>query len=126
MRLATNAQMRSCASTSSASTEPSASSSPPTEGWVHPLQELEVLRSPRSIGLPADLELETLGSLVEIEDLGRRGVHPTFGEVTLEQLLATWVVHDLNHIGQIVKTMAKQYRQAVRPCSEFLFIVSVP
>jgi hypothetical protein len=50
--------------------------------------------------------LETLGALVDIDDLGRQGVHPTFGEVTL-QLLATWVVHDLNHLGQIVKTMAR-------------------
>ena len=49
-----------------------------------------------------------LATLVKTDDLGRRGVHPTFGEVTLGQLLATWVVHDLNHLGQIVKTMAKQ------------------
>jgi hypothetical protein len=70
--------------------------------------------------------LETLAGLVKIEDLGRRGVHPTFGEVTLGQLLATWVVHDLNHLGQIVKTMAKQYTQAVGPWREFLPIVNAP
>ena len=52
--------------------------------------------------------LEALAALVKADDLGRRGVHPTFGEVTLGHLLATWVVHDLNHLGQIVKTMAKQ------------------
>jgi hypothetical protein len=57
--------------------------------------------------------LETLAELVQVQDLERHGVHPTFGEVTLGQLLATWVVHDLNHLGQIVKTMAKQYTQAV-------------
>jgi len=56
-----------------------------------------------------------LESLVQLEDLGKRGVHPDFGEVRLDQLLATWVVHDLNHIGQIVKTMAKQYTDAVGP-----------
>jgi len=67
--------------------------------------------------------LETLGELVESEDLKRRGLHPTFGEVTLGQLLATWVVHDLNHLGQIVKTMAKQYTQAVGPWRAFLPIV---
>ena len=67
--------------------------------------------------------LETLGALVEVEDLGRRGVHPTFGEVTLGQLIATWVVHDLNHLDQIVKTMAKQYTQAVGPWREFLPIL---
>lgn len=70
--------------------------------------------------------LETLEALVEVEDLGRRGVHPTFGEVTLGQLLATWVVHDLNHLGQIVKTMAKQYTQAVGPWREFLPIIDAP
>jgi len=67
--------------------------------------------------------LETLRALVTSEDLERRGLHPTFGEVTLGQLLATWVVHDLNHLGQIVKTMAKQYTQAVGPWREFLPIV---
>ena len=67
--------------------------------------------------------LETLATLVKTEDLERRGLHPTFGEVTLGQLLATWVVHDLNHLGQIVKTMAKQYTQAVGPWREFLPIV---
>jgi hypothetical protein len=70
--------------------------------------------------------LQTLDALVEAEDLGRRGVHPTFGEVTLGQLLATWVVHDLNHLGQIVKTMAKQYTQAVGPWRELLPIIDAP
>ena len=70
--------------------------------------------------------LETLGLLVSGDDVGRRGVHPTFGEVTLDQLLATWVVHDLNHTGQIVKTMAKHYREAVGPWREFLAIVDAP
>ena len=70
--------------------------------------------------------LETLAALVESKDLGRRGVHPTFGEVTLSQLLATWVVHDLNHVGQIVKTMAKQYTDAVGPWRDLLPIVDAP
>jgi hypothetical protein len=64
--------------------------------------------------------------LVGAGDLGRRGIHPTFGEVTLDQLLATWVVHDLNHVGQIVKTMAKQYSRAVGPWREFLPIIDAP
>jgi hypothetical protein len=67
--------------------------------------------------------LAALGALVEGEDLDRRGVHPTFGEVTLGQLLATWVVHDLNHTNQIAKTMAKQYAQAVGPWRAFLPII---
>jgi DinB superfamily len=70
--------------------------------------------------------LETLGELVRVDDLDRRGVHPTFGEVTLDQLLATWVVHDLNHLGQIVKAMAKQYTDAVGPWRAFLPIIDAP
>jgi hypothetical protein len=70
--------------------------------------------------------LETLELLVEVGDVGRRGIHPTFGEVTISQLLATWVVHDLNHLGQIVKTMAKQYARAVGPWRELLPIIDAP
>jgi DinB superfamily len=70
--------------------------------------------------------LKTLDGLVEVGDLARRGVHPKFGEVTISQLLATWVVHDLNHLGQTVKTMAKQYREAVGPWREFLPIIDAP
>jgi uncharacterized damage-inducible protein DinB len=70
--------------------------------------------------------LQTLDGLIDIEDLGRRGIHPSFGEVTISQLLATWVVHDLNHLGQIVKTMAKQYTLAIGPWREFLPIVDSP
>ncbi len=64
-----------------------------------------------------------LATMVTLEDLGRQGRHPDFGTVTLSQLLATWVVHDLNHVGQIVKTMAKQYRGAVGPWREYLPIL---
>ena len=70
--------------------------------------------------------LHALEGLVDVGDLGRRGVHPDFGEVTLSQLLATWVVHDLNHVGQIVKTMAKQYGEAVGPWRAFLPIIDAP
>ena len=70
--------------------------------------------------------LKTLKDLIELEDLSRRGVHPDFGEVTISQLLATWVVHDLNHLGQIVKTMAKQYSEAIGPWRAFLPIVDSP
>ena len=70
--------------------------------------------------------LTTLEALVGVGELGRRGVHPTFGEVAISQLLATWVVHDLNHVGQIVKTMAKQYDDAVGPWRELLPIIDAP
>jgi hypothetical protein len=54
------------------------------------------------------------------EQLGWTGEHPDFGTVTLEQLLATWVVHDLGHIAQIARVMAKQYRDAVGPWEAYL------
>lgn len=64
--------------------------------------------------------LDELTMLVRPGDLDHRGRHPDFGEVTLSQLLATWVVHDFNHSHQIVKTMAKQYTDAVGPWRAFL------
>jgi DinB superfamily len=66
-------------------------------------------------------------SLHELEELdpGRdqwrlTGEHPELGPVTLEQLLATWVAHDLGHIAQIARVMAKQYRDAVGPWEAYL------
>jgi hypothetical protein len=70
-------------------------------------QNLERLRS-RNIN-PADLE--------------RKGKHPAFGDVTLEQLLATWVVHDLNHISQICRVIANQHKTEVGPWTEYLGIL---
>jgi len=72
------------------------------------------------------LNLEQLEALVSVNDLERIGIHPTFGDVTLSQLLAAWVVHDLNHLDQIVKTMAKQYKDAIGPWREFLPVVDAP
>jgi hypothetical protein len=53
-------------------------------------------------------------------DLQRTGEHPAFGSVTLEQLLATWVAHDLGHIAQVTRVMARQYREAVGPWEAYL------
>jgi len=52
-----------------------------------------------------------------------RGVHPEFGEVTLRQLLATWVAHDLGHLVQVARTMAKRYRDAVGPWRKYLSVM---
>ena len=60
------------------------------------------------------------------EQLARTGTHPALGTVTLSQLLATWVVHDLNHIGQIVEVMSRQYAEAVGPWSAYLAILTRP
>ena len=53
-------------------------------------------------------------------DLSRRGLHPELGEVTLRQHLATWVAHDLSHVRQIARVMARQYSDAVGPWRRFL------
>jgi hypothetical protein len=52
-----------------------------------------------------------------------RGRHPELGPVTLAQLLATWVAHDLDHISQVVRVMAKQYAEAVGPWEAYLRVV---
>lgn len=57
------------------------------------------------------------------EQLDLTGIHPEFGEVRLRELLATWTVHDLTHIRQIVTAMAKRYEAAVGPWKEYLSIL---
>ena len=57
------------------------------------------------------------------EDLGRKGRHPDFGQVALGQLLATWAIHDLNHLAQIVDVLARQHAEAVGPWRAFLGIL---
>lgn len=56
-------------------------------------------------------------------DLRKQGTHPELGTVTAEQLLATWVVHDLDHIVQVARTMAKQYRVEVGPWERYLSVL---
>jgi len=60
---------------------------------------------------------------ITLEMLRQTGLHPEFGAVTLSQLLSTWVVHDLSHVGQIVRVMAKQYHQAVGAWQAYLPIL---
>ena len=71
---------------------------------------------------------ESLRQLEEMnltpELLQKRGTHPALGSVTLSQLLSAWVVHDLGHIRQIVRVMAKQYREEIGPWTEYLSIVN--
>ena len=57
-------------------------------------------------------------------DLDRRGRHPELGVVTLRQLLATWVAHDLDHVVQIARAMARQYSDQVGPWRAYLRIIS--
>jgi hypothetical protein len=67
-------------------------------------------------------ELATLG--LSDADLDRRGRHPQLGIVTLRQLLATWVAHDLDHVVQISRVLARQYAEEVGPWRSYLRIIS--
>ncbi|HLY70114.1 MAG TPA: DinB family protein [Puia sp.] len=70
------------------------------------------------------MNVQTLRSLnLSNQDLEAKGIHPAFGEVSLSQLLSTWVVHDLNHIAQISRVMAKLYKDDVGPWIEYLAIL---
>jgi hypothetical protein len=75
----------------------------------------------------SDLRRENLVALKEMNlraaDLQKPGLHPELGPVTLGQLLATWVAHDLDHIGQIARTMAKVYKHATGPWNAYLSIL---
>lgn len=71
----------------------------------------------------ANLELLQSLQLSEAE-LDLPGQHPSLGPVTLRQLLAAWVVHDLGHIAQVSRVMAKQYRDAIGPWTKFLPVVT--
>jgi DinB superfamily len=57
------------------------------------------------------------------KELAMRGQHPALGEVTLAQLMATWAAHDLNHLHQISRVMALQYREAVGPWRDFMGVM---
>ena len=68
--------------------------------------------------------LERLAALrLTDADLDRRGRHPELGAVTLRQHLATWVSHDLSHMSQVVRVMARQYSAAVGPWRAYLSIL---
>jgi hypothetical protein len=74
------------------------------------------------------LRRESLERLAEFRlapaDLARTGTHPAFGRVTLAQLLATWVAHDLTHVAQIARVMAKRYGEAVGPWRAYLGVLA--
>jgi hypothetical protein len=75
----------------------------------------------------ADLRRESLSALSSLAlkpgDFAREAEHPVLGMVNLRQLLATWVVHDLNHLDQIAKSLAARYRDAVGPWRRNLAIL---
>ena len=66
------------------------------------------------------------GLVTDPRDWQRSGTHPALGTVTLAQLLAAWVVHDLGHVKQVVRVLAGEYREAVGPWREYLSILDRP
>jgi len=74
------------------------------------------------------LRKESLGWLQSLtlteNEFDKKGIHPQLGEVTLKQLLSTWVVHDLTHIAQITRVMAKQYKEEIGPWVEYFRILN--
>jgi hypothetical protein len=75
----------------------------------------------------AELREGNLGQLEALRltpaQMELRGMHPELGTVTLSQLLATWVGHDLTHVSQVVRVMAKRYQDAVGPWRAYLRIL---
>jgi hypothetical protein len=71
----------------------------------------------------ANLELLRSWKLTAAE-LDLPGIHPSLGRVTLREMLATWVTHDLGHLAQVARVMAKQYREAVGPWAAYLPILT--
>jgi hypothetical protein len=76
----------------------------------------------------ARLRAANLHELVSLKlteaDLDRAGSHPSLGQVTLRQLLATWVAHDLDHLVQISRVLAQQYADQVGPWRAYLRVIS--
>lgn len=79
------------------------------------LSEFDTLRKENIIALK--------GLALTEADLDKKGMHPSLGEVTLRHMLSTWVVHDLTHIAQVTRVMAKQYREEMGPWPAFFRIL---
>jgi DinB superfamily len=56
-------------------------------------------------------------------ELARPGRHPSLGDVTLSELLATWAAHDLTHLHQLTRILAHQYRDLVGPWSQYMGVM---
>jgi len=104
-----------------------------TDRKFEPFDRFRHLRELRGVPLAERLEqfaslradnLATLrGWTLSPAELALTGVHPEFGVVTLEQLLATWVAHDLDHVVQIARVMARRYGEAAGPWRAYLRVL---
>ena len=80
------------------------------------LDEFELLRKRNLRNLKS--------KFLSTEELSRQGVHPELGPVSLREMLSAWVVHDLGHIAQVSRVMAKQYSNEVGPWPKYLTILN--
>jgi DinB superfamily len=75
----------------------------------------------------AELRGESVAALrdfdLQPEDMAKTGIHPVYGRVTMRQLISTWAVHDLTHLNQISRVMARQSLEAVGPWVEYLGVL---
>jgi hypothetical protein len=90
------------------------------EARTRPLEDLLDLFATLRAGSLRALDGFRLGE----RELGMTAMHPALGRVSMRQLLASWVVHDLGHIVQISRVMAKQYTSAVGPWTAFMSVLS--
>lgn len=97
----------------------------PFDRWAHQA-EADATGLPTLLDRFAALRAENLSALRALDltdaDLTKTGLHPEFGSITARQLLATWTAHDLGHIVQIARTMARQYRDEVGPWTAYLSV----
>ncbi len=98
----------------------------PFDRWGH-VREIQGKLLGQLLDEFARMRSENLAELralnLEHKDLERRGRHPALGIVTLSDLLATWAAHDLTHLHQISRVMARQYREAVGPWGAYLGVL---
>lgn len=80
------------------------------------LEEFQLLRT-KSLNELSELQ-------ISLDQLDLQGIHPALGPAKLKELLAAWVVHDLNHIAQISRVMAHQYKNCVGPWKAYLRILN--
>ena len=86
------------------------------KSFIQLLDEFKALRS-KNVALLKSRNF-TVG------DYSKEGIHPEFGTVTLAQLLSTWAVHDLAHLAQITRIMAKQHKTDVGPWSNYIGLIN--
>lgn len=100
----------------------------PFDRWAHERSMKAASSIAELVETFARLRAENLSTLrgwqLTPGQLELTGIHPEFGPVTLRQHLSTWVAHDLGHLLQVTRTMARQYREAVGPWRKYLSALS--